>query len=836
MPNRFLPQDLPEPLRDLPSLVLDLRWSTSLLTRRIWERLDPEGWKQTGNPYVLLLNAGQEQLEAAAKDTELLEGLGYWRRKAAEYEARATWFGTRTESPLRQVAYFSMEFGLSEALPIYSGGLGLLAGDHLKSAGDLAVPLVGVGLLYQQGYFRQVLSREGEQQEAFPYNDPSSLPVVPVTRNGTWQRVSLELPGRTLVLRAWLAQVGRIPLYLLDSNDPVNSPWDRGITSHLYDAGRDKRLLQEIVLGVGGWRLLSQLGVQPDVCHMNEGHAAFVVLARAEHQAQQKGTCIRTAFRATRAGNVFTTHTPVSAAFDEFDPGLVAHYAEPFVRTIDLPMEQLLALGRSNPRDSGEPFNMAFLAMRGCSHVNGVSALHGQVSRKLFAELYSRWPVAEIPVTAITNGVHIPTWNTLTARQIWTKSSGDDGWFEGLSESAQTLADADLSKIWEMRAESRLSLIQYIRSRYSRQIRTSGASSERVHEAEGVLDPNALTLGFARRFTEYKRPTLLLRDQPRLRRILLNSKFPVQLIVAGKAHPNDGYGKAMVREMTAFASQADLRHRVVFLEDYDITLAQHLAGGVDVWLNTPRRPAEACGTSGMKTLFNGGLNLSVRDGWWDEAWTPETGWEIGGGGESEPSVRDQAEAVQLLDLLEQQVIPEFYDRDEHGLPFRWLNRIRTSMLQLTARFSSDRMVKDYVEQAYEPAARAVARRLADNCSVAAELNQWHLDLEEHWHEIHFGSTQVSETDDRLHFAVAVYLGELMPSAVMVQLYSETEVDHLPVIVPMTCSHALTGSVNGFLFTADVARDRAAEDYTPRIIPYHPDAFVPLEASWIQWQR
>ncbi|MCA9066607.1 MAG: alpha-glucan family phosphorylase, partial [Planctomycetaceae bacterium] len=480
MANSFLSAEMPDALRELPELVLDLRWSTSLLTRGIWQRLDPRGWNEIENPYLLLLNASHEQLAAAANNAELLEELQVWRRKAAEYASRPTWYSSRaSKMRIQHVAYFSMEFGLSEALPIYSGGLGLLAGDHLKSASDLGLPLAGVGLLYQQGYFHQVLSREGDQREAFPYNDPSSLPVKPVTKNGQWQRVSLELPGRTLVLRAWQAQVGRVPLYLLDSNDPVNSPWDRGITSHLYDAGRDKRLLQEIVLGVGGWRLLNQLGIAIDVCHMNEGHAAFAVLARAEQLAREERVSVYTAFRASRAGNVFTTHTPVPAAFDEFDPSLVAHYSEPFVSSLDLPMDHLLSLGRRDPRNPRDAFNMAFLAMRGCCHVNAVSQLHGGVSRRMFASLYPRWPAAEIPVSSITNGVHIPTWNTPTARSLWTSTIGDDGWFQQLSSSAPSLSSVELPAIWEMRAQSRLALIEYVRRRYTRQVRSSGASDER---------------------------------------------------------------------------------------------------------------------------------------------------------------------------------------------------------------------------------------------------------------------------------------------------------------------------------------------------------------------
>ncbi|MCA9191294.1 MAG: alpha-glucan family phosphorylase [Planctomycetales bacterium] len=837
MTSQYFPLELPPSLHELPKLALDLRWSTSLLTRRIWERLDAEGWRTTENPYLLLLNASQEQLTKASTDEELLSELSIWRTKAEQYFHRPAWFSKLPcDTVPRQIAYFSMEFGLSEALPIYSGGLGLLAGDHLKSASDLGVPIVGIGILYQQGYFRQVLSREGEQREAFPFNDPSTLPVVPLLKNGQWQRVALDLPGRTLILRAWQAQVGRVPLYLLDSNDPANSPWDRGITASLYDAGRDKRLLQEIVLGIGGWRLLTQLGMDVDVCHLNEGHAAFAVLARAERLARQTGVSVFTAFRATRAGNVFTTHTPVAAAFDTFDPDLVAHYAEPFVESLDLPMDRLLDLGRCNTHDDSEPFNMAFLAMRGCSHVNAVSQLHGHVSRKIFAKLYSRWPQEEVPVTSITNGVHIPTWNSEPARKLWVASTGDNGWFEDIASCSDSLHEIDSAQLWNMRSESRKLLIEYVRSRYYHQIRTSGAPPEEVHQAAKVLDLNALTLGFARRFTEYKRPTLMLYDSCRLRNLLTNPSYPVQLIVAGKSHPNDEHGKSMVREMNDFARLPELKGRVIFLEDYDIALARHLAGGIDVWLNTPRRPAEACGTSGMKTLFNGGLNLSVLDGWWDEAYQPQVGWEIGEGKESEATIRDPIEAEQLLNLLEHQIIPEFYDRDEQGLPMKWVARIQHSMRQLTGRFSSDRMVKDYVTQAYAPAAKAVARRLANNCQVASDLYEWHVQIENHWHELHFGEANFSQKDGCWLVSVPLYFGELPSQLVKVQLYAQAHSQFPATTIEMHCSHPLIGSVNGFLYVAEVSCDRPATDYTPRAIPFHSDGIVPIEESWILWQR
>ena len=562
----------------------------------VWRRLDPEAWIRCNNPFMVLQHAHQELLEEAAADESLVAELTRWFDRQEQYMRSAGWFGqTHADSKLKGVAYFSMEFGLSEALPIYSGGLGILAGDHLKSASDLNVPLVGIGLLYQQGYFRQVLADDGWQLEAFPFNDPSSLPVTPVLDpDGRWPRVRLDLPGRTLFLRVWRAQVGKVNLYLLDSNHPLNSPWDRGITANLYAAGKEKRLLQEFVLGVGGWRLLEKLGIQVEVCHLNEGHAAFAVLARASSFASQHQVAFPVALQATRAGNVLTTHTPVEAAFDRFDPGMVMKYLEPFVHETGLTPEQFLALGRKNAHDPNEPFNMAYLAIRGSCHANGVARLHGRVSRSLFHELFPNWPVAEVPIGHVTNGVHVPTWHSEPAHKLWMQAYGTDRpWLGDLGGAAQAVEGLTDEQLWDFRAEARKTLVDYVRQRLERFRRERNVPEAMIREARHVLDPNVLTLGFARRFAEYKRPNLLLFDRERFARILRNAERPLQIVVAGKAHPNDEGGKAMIQQIVQFSWRADVRGRVVFLEDYDMVLAQHLAAGVDVWINNPRRPAEA---------------------------------------------------------------------------------------------------------------------------------------------------------------------------------------------------------------------------------------------------
>ena len=729
-----------------------------------------------------------------------------------------------------------MEFGLAEALPIYSGGLGILAGDHLKSASDLNVPVIGIGLLYQQGYFRQVLAEDGWQLEAFPFNDPGSLPVTPVLdADGRWPRVRLELPGRTLYLRVWNARVGKVNLYLLDSNHPLNSPWDRGITANLYAAGKEKRLLQELVLGVGGWRLLEKLGIEVQVCHLNEGHAAFAVLARAVSFAEKNQVPFRAALRATRAGNVFTTHTPVEAAFDRFEPGMVTKAAEPFVRETGLSSEAFLALGRRDPADANEPFNMAYLAMRGSCHVNGVARLHGKVSQRLFEVLFPGWPQGEIPVRSVTNGVHVPTWHSEQANQLWTEAYGVDGpWLGNVGAAAKGIERVSDERLWDYCAEARKALVEYVRLRLQCQFRERNAPAAAIQKAQRVLDPNRITLGFARRFAAYKRPNLLLDDQERFMRILRNTDRPMQIVVAGKAHPDDNGGKAMVQRMVQFARRDDVREHVVFLEDYDMVLAQYFAAGVDVWINNPRRPAEACGTSGMKMLVNGGLNCSILDGWWDEAYTPEVGWAIAGTGEH-VGEHDHDDAGALYDLLEDAIAPEFYDRDQLGVPRAWMRRVRASMTQLTEQFSSDRMVREYVEQAYLPAARAYLRRAANGAGWPANSKPGAACRTSGGTAIRFGRMFIHEAGQQWQFEVEVYLGEMSADSVQVQLYAEAAGAEPAACVTVERSGPIHGAVNGHLYRGSVPAGRPSEHYTPRVVPCHPEAFVPAEAPHITWR-
>ena len=644
-------------------------------------------------------------------------------------------------TPLTSIAYFSMEFMLSEALPIYSGGLGNVAGDQLKAASDLGVPVIGIGLLYQQGYFRQEIDKNGEQQALFPYNDPGQLPIIPLRQsNGEWLRLEIALPGYSVWLRAWQVQVGRIKLYLLDSNDAANFPAHRGITNELYGGGPELRLKQELVLGIGGWRLLNELGIQPQVCHLNEGHAAFLVLERARSFMKETGQSFEIALAATRAGNLFTTHTAVEAGFDRFPSSLIEQYLGGYAqKQLGISFQDLMALGRQNPQDNGENFNMAYLAIRGSGAVNGVSRLHGKVSRHILSPLFPRWPEDEVPVSHTTNGVHMPSWDSKVSDDLWTEACGKDRWLGTMENHEQDIGKISDERLWHMRCNSRTALIQYAHERLSLQLISSGAPSEDVEYVKHLFNPDTLTLGFARRFATYKRPDLLLHDPQRLIRLLSNPQFPVQLILAGKAHPADQAGQALITKWIHFIRQPEVRPNVIFLSDYDMLLTERLVEGVDVWINTPRRPWEACGTSGMKVLVNGGINLSELDGWWAEAYTPEVGWAIGDGQEhGDDPAWDAAEAEALYNLLEQKVIPEFYDRNEKGIPGSWVERIRKSMAQLTTRFSANRTVREYTEKYYLPLCTTYQARVADKGKISKQIAEWFNTLQQNWRTIQFG--------------------------------------------------------------------------------------------------
>ncbi|MBN1312615.1 MAG: alpha-glucan family phosphorylase [Anaerolineae bacterium] len=821
----------------LAELALDMRWSWNHAADEVWQQLDPDLWELTHNPWGILQTVSRDQLQRVFADPAFRQKVDNLVQAKQHGAATPAWFQqNHPQMPLTCVAYFSMEFMLSEALPIYSGGLGNVAGDQLKAASDLGVPVVGVGLLYQQGYFRQVIDQDGAQQALFPYNDPGQLPLTPLRRpNGDWLRLEIALPGYSVWLRAWQVQVGRVKLYLLDSNDAANIPVQRGITSELYGGGPELRLKQELLLGIGGWRLLTALGLKPEVCHLNEGHAAFAVLERARSFMQEAGQSFAVALAVTRAGNLFTTHTAVAAGFDCFAPALIEPYLGGYAeQELGLTRHDLLALGRQNPNDSSESFNMAYLAIRGSGAVNGVSRLHGQVSRHIFEPLFPHWPPDEVPVGYVTNGVHMPSWDSAAADDLWTEACGKERWLgtkETLEQDIRRVSDASL---WQFRIAASKSLIEYARERLSRQLAASGASREAVEGAKHLFDPNVLTLGFARRFATYKRPNLLLHDPERLLHLLTNPQRPVQLILAGKAHPADQAGQALIQEWIQFIRRPEARPHVIFLSDYDMLLTEHLVQGVDVWLNTPRRPWEASGTSGMKVLVNGSINLSELDGWWAEAYTPEVGWALGDGQEhGDDPAWDAIEAEALYDLLEREVIPEFYTRDESGIPTAWVKRMRESMARLTPRFSADRTVREYTEQHYLPAAATYRERAADKGAVGAQVVNWQHTLAEKWATLRFGEVTVKTDGEQHVFEVQVYLHDLDPKAVRVELYANGMNGGDPVRQEMTRARKVAGA---YIYRAAVLSMRPATDYTARLIPYCPGVAVPLEAAHILWQR
>ncbi|MGA9451820.1 MAG: alpha-glucan family phosphorylase [Verrucomicrobiia bacterium] len=828
-----------EGIDSLAELALDMRWSWNHCADEVWRQLDPALWDLTHNPWVVLQTVSRDQLKKVLAEPgfrQKVEDLVEAKRQGAKTPA---WFQkNHAKTPLTCVAYFSMEFMLSEALPIYSGGLGNVAGDQLKAASDLGVPVIGVGLLYQRGYFRQVIGQGGNQQALYPYNDPGQLPITPVREpNGEWLRLEVKLPGYSVWLRAWEVQVGRVKLYLLDSNDAANFPAHRGITSELYGGGPELRLKQELALGIGGWRLLKALGLQPQVCHLNEGHAAFAILERARHFMEETGLPFEAALAVTRAGNLFTTHTAVPAGFDRFAPALIEPYLGGYAQRLGITAHDLLALGRLNPNDPSEPFNMAYLAIRGSGAANGVSRLHGQVSRCIFAPLFPRWPESEVPVKHVTNGVHVPSWDSAASDELWTEACGKDRWLGTKDTLEQDIRRVPDTQLWQLRTTSRQALVDYARDRLARELAVAGASADAVECAKHLFDPNALTLGFARRFATYKRPNLLLHDPERLSRLLTNPQRPVQLIIAGKAHPADQAGQYLIEEWVRFIRQPAIRPHAIFLSDYDMLLTEHLVQGVDVWLNTPRRPWEASGTSGMKVLVNGALNLSELDGWWAEAYAPEVGWALGDGQEhGDDPAWDAAEAEALYKLLEQEVVPEFYNRDPNGIPTGWISRMRESMARLTPRFSANRTVREYTEKYYLPAVAAYRERAADKGALGAQMVNWWQTLEQKWAGLRFSEVKIESAGQKHTFAVQVFLDEIDPNTVRLELYAEASNDNPAVRQEMKRLRPLVGSVNGYVYGASVPATRPATDYTPRVVPHFPQIAVPLEASQILWQR
>lgn len=835
---------LPDPLRPLSDLARNLRWSWHAETRELFQTVDPEGWRTVGgDPVRLLGSVSAARLAELARDRRFLRRLSAAADDLDDYLRGRRWYQNHTlpdgDLPAA-VAYFSPEFGVTAALPQYSGGLGILAGDHLKAASDLGVPLIGVGLLYRHGYFRQSLSRDGWQQEHYPLLDPNEMPVSLLRRtDGSPVRVSLALPGgRCLHAHIWVAQVGRVPLLMLDSDVEENGPSERDVTDRLYGGGSEHRLLQEMLLGIGGVRAVRAYceltgHLAPEVFHTNEGHAGFLGLERIR-ELTEEGVEFDAALEAVRAGTVFTTHTPVPAGIDRFDRELVARHFGDGAELPGVDVERVLQLGMET-YPGGEPnlFNMAVMGLRLAQRANGVSTLHGAVSRGMFSGLWPGFDADEVPITSITNGVHAPTWVApevfrLGARKIGTQRA-EDALSVGGSQRWDAVGEIADSEIWDLRRELREQLVTEVRTRLRASWRQRGAGSAELGWIDGVLDPDILTIGFARRVPSYKRLTLMLRDRDRLMEMLLHPERPVQIVVAGKAHPADDGGKRLVRELVRFADDPRVRHRIVFLPDYGMGMAQKLYPGCDVWLNNPLRPLEACGTSGMKAALNGCLNLSVLDGWWDEWYEPDFGWAIptADGPTMDEDRRDDLEANALYELIEKRVAPRFYDRGANGLPERWIEMVRRTLANLGPKVLAGRMVREYVERLYAPAALAHRSLTTD---AARELAAWKAKVRAAWPRVAVDHVEVDEANgvaelgSTLALRVRVALGDLQPEDVEVQAVAgrvDTD-DRLRDAQTVPLKPAGGPDQQGrWVYEGPLTLDRTGPfGYTVRILPTH----------------
>ncbi len=837
---------LPEPLAPLGELMMNLRWSWHPETLALFAEIDPERWAASGNdPVRLLGEVAPEQLARLAEDRRFLRRLSDAAYDLREYLSEPRWYQTLDTggaAPPTAIAYFSPEFGITAALPQYSGGLGILAGDHLKVASDLGVPIIGVGLFYRHGYFTQSLSAEGWQQERYPATDPNGLPVTLLSNDdGTPVRVAVPLPGgREIAAQVWRAQVGRVPLLLLDSYMKENEPALREVTDRLYGGAGEHRLRQELLLGIGGVRAVRAFceisgHSAPEVFHTNEGHAGFLGLERIRERAAE-GLNFDEALEACRVGTVFTTHTPVPAGIDRFPRGLVEAHFSGECDYPGLPVDRVLALG-AETYPGGDPaiFNMAVMGMRLSQRVNGVSALHGQVSREMFGGLWPGFDTAEVPVGSVTNGVHAPTWVSREIFELADREIGPELVQHGRGWDRVSLVPGE--RIWKIRRLLRERLVSTARQRLRASWRQRGASDAELGWTDEALDPDVLTIGFARRVPSYKRLTLMLRDPDRLTKLLLNADRPLQIVIAGKAHPADEGGKGLIQQMVRFADDPQVRHRIVFLPDYDMALGRDLVQGCDVWLNNPLRPLEACGTSGMKAALNGGLNVSIRDGWWDEWFDGTNGWEIPSAhGVDDPDRRDDLEAFALYDMLGQHVAPLFYDRDSDGLPRRWIEMVKHTLSSLGPKVLASRMMHDYVTQLYAPAARAsraLAAPGADGNAYAAarDLAEWKRRIARGWSGVRIEHVEASAAElkigSQLTVRASVALGELSPDDVTVELVYGRAGEDDEIIGPSYSALCVEGSdTDGadspvFRYCGSVKLDLAGPfGYTVRVLPRH----------------
>lgn len=844
---------LPASLDRLRALAFNIQWAWNHEAIELFRRLDRDLWEKTGhNPVLMLGTISQARLREVAQDDSFLADLDRTCFGLENYlRAGSTWYKRNYEDkvpPETRIAYFSMEFGLTECLPIYSGGLGVLSGDHLKSSSDLGIPLVGVGLLYQQGYFRQSLNADGWQQERYPDNDFYNMPMqMQMDAAGSPLRICVEFPGRDVFAQVWKVQVGRVPLYLLDTNISDNRFEDQNITDQLYGGDTEMRLKQEMILGIGGMRALTAMNIKPTLCHMNEGHSAFMAFERTRMLMEEFQCDYWHAREATAAGNLFTTHTPVPAGFDMFPADLLGRYFGSYISQLGLSFENFMNLGRYHDYNTSEKFNMAIMALRHAHNVNGVSKLHGQVTRRMAQVGFPQFPEEEVPVTSVTNGIHTRSFVSREMADLldqylggrWSLDvSGEGGW-----DRVSDIPDEDL---WRIRQRRRDRLVLFARDRLKAQYEKRGMSEYEVRKTREILNPEALTIGFARRFATYKRATLLLSDADRLIRMLNDEKRPVQILMAGKAHPKDDGGKHLIQDIAQFARHPEVRNRIVFLEDYDLALARQLVQGVDIWLNTPRRLMEASGTSGMKVLANGGLNVSVPDGWWAEGYDPRVGWSIGHGEDyADPDEQDRVESKVLYDILEKEVVPLFYDRSGEGIPRAWIARIKTSMRLLCPIFNTHRMVAEYATRFYFPASERYERLTKDNLASAKELVDWKNRVRDKWGQVHVDSVETQKLDDRttipageaIHIAANLQLGELSPGDVRVEAYyGPLDAEHRiasGAVIPLVWKSTAEGRN---LYEGDVPTTNSGmQGFTVRVLPTHPDAALPIELPLITWE-
>jgi starch phosphorylase len=835
---------LPDALHALVPIAQNLRWSWDTRTLDLFRWVDPDAWVEAGHDPVRMLGlVSKERFEELEADGPFMSFLASVEEELSAYLDEPRWYQSlESKDKPSSICYLSPEFGVSEALPIYSGGLGVLAGDHLKAASDLGVPLIGVGLLYREGYFRQHLNADGWQQERYPALDPHAMPLTLLTQeDGAPLKIEVDLAGERCVAQIWHAQVGRISLLLMDCDVEENQPDERMVTDRLYGGGTEHRLRQEIVLGIGGVRALHAAGYDADVFHTNEGHAGFMGLERIRQLSAAQGLGFSEALEAVRSGTVFTTHTPVPAGIDVFSVELMQRYFENYSKECGISFNELMELGQTAPEPlETATFNMAVMGMRLGARSNGVSKLHGAVSREIFSSLWPDIPVDEVPIQHVTNGVHVPTWLGPEMAEVLDRRF-PPSWAESGAGRWDKVADIPDAELWRARERARERLVYFVRERLAKQLTARGASESEVSWTADVFDPGILTIGFARRFAPYKRGTLLLSDIERLKRLLLSGDRPIQVVLSGKAHPLDDPGKELIQQLVHFAADHDVRTRFAFIEDYDMEVARVLVQGVDVWLNTPRRPMEASGTSGMKAAFNGVINLSVLDGWWDECYDGTNGWAIGTVETyHDPDYQDRVEASALYDLLERDIVPRFYDRPEGPIPRRWIERLKSSVSTLGPFVTADRMVRDYVEQLYAPAGQQASALADGSFERARALAAWKERVRQGWPAIKIhhveGDVTAADVGDKRSVAATIHVGELSTDDVHVQL-----------------AHGPVGA-NGELIDpaflemrADVCHDgtctyRGEFDTTRtglygfavRVVPSHPDLTTSMELGLTAW--